>query len=85
MLVCLCHKSVASISSILSLLTGAECKRHKIKCEVKPGETSCTKCLKSGAKCVANDFSQRFVDDDVKWVTASVIPFIFGLSAKKLD
>ncbi|EZF77765.1 hypothetical protein H105_01050 [Trichophyton soudanense CBS 452.61] len=45
----------------------AECKRHKIKCEVKPGETSCTKCLKSGAKCVANDFSQRFVDDDVNW------------------
>lgn len=85
MLVYLCYEPVSSISSILSLRTGAECKRHKIKCEVKPGETSCTKCLKSGAKCVANDFSQRFVDDDVKWVAASVIPFIIGLFAKKLD
>ncbi|KAH8695498.1 putative C6 transcription factor [Talaromyces proteolyticus] len=45
----------------------AECKRHKIKCEVKPGETSCTKCLRSGIKCVVNDFSQKFVDDDLAW------------------
>ncbi|OKL60343.1 Transcriptional activator of proteases prtT [Talaromyces atroroseus] len=45
----------------------AECKRHKIKCEVKPGETSCTKCRRSGIKCVVNDFSQKFVDDDLAW------------------
>ncbi|KAL1978373.1 hypothetical protein VTN31DRAFT_1232 [Thermomyces dupontii] len=45
----------------------AECKRHKIKCEMQPGETSCRKCIRSGIKCVANDFSQRFVDDDLAW------------------
>ncbi|KAL2008354.1 hypothetical protein VTN00DRAFT_8336 [Thermoascus crustaceus] len=45
----------------------AECKRHKIKCEIKPGESSCTKCIRSGIKCVVNDFSQKFVDDDVIW------------------
>ncbi|OJJ44294.1 hypothetical protein ASPZODRAFT_135101 [Penicilliopsis zonata CBS 506.65] len=45
----------------------AECKRHKIRCEIKPGESSCTKCLRSGIKCVVNDFSQKFVDDDGIW------------------
>ncbi|PWY80331.1 fungal-specific transcription factor [Aspergillus sclerotioniger CBS 115572] len=45
----------------------AECKRHKIRCEFKKGETSCTKCIRSGIKCVINDFSQKFVDDDVMW------------------
>ncbi|KAK1140104.1 hypothetical protein N8T08_010860 [Aspergillus melleus] len=45
----------------------ADCKRHKIRCEFKPGETSCTKCLRSGIKCVVNDFSQKFVDDDGVW------------------
>ncbi|KAJ5211970.1 uncharacterized protein N7498_003616 [Penicillium cinerascens] len=45
----------------------AECKRHKIRCEFRPGETNCTKCLRSGIKCVVNDFSQKFVDDDGLW------------------
>ncbi|KAL4897258.1 hypothetical protein BDV59DRAFT_87009 [Aspergillus ambiguus] len=45
----------------------ADCKRHKIRCEFKPGETSCNKCLRSGIKCIVNDFSQKFVDDDGAW------------------
>ncbi|KAE8381029.1 hypothetical protein BDV26DRAFT_256354 [Aspergillus bertholletiae] len=45
----------------------AECKRHKIRCEFKSGETSCNKCIRSGIKCVVNDFSQKFVDDDGIW------------------
>ncbi|KAJ9239221.1 transcriptional regulator family: Fungal Specific TF [Paecilomyces variotii] len=45
----------------------AECKRHKIKCELKPGESSCAKCRRSGIKCVVNDFSQKFVDNDNIW------------------
>lgn len=44
--------------------TGAECKRHKIRCEIKSGHSSCAKCTRSGIKCVMNDFSQKFVDDD---------------------
>ncbi|KAF7590115.1 hypothetical protein BBP40_003228 [Aspergillus hancockii] len=45
----------------------AECKRHKIRCEFKSGETSCNKCIRSGIKCLVNDFSQKFVDDDGVW------------------
>ncbi|KAL4781855.1 hypothetical protein BJX76DRAFT_334326 [Aspergillus varians] len=45
----------------------AECKRHKIRCEFRTGESSCTKCLRSGIRCVVNDFSQKFVDDDGLW------------------
>ncbi|BCS22169.1 putative C6 transcription factor [Aspergillus puulaauensis] len=45
----------------------AECKRHKIRCEFRAGDASCTKCLRSGIKCVVNDFSQKFVDDDGVW------------------
>ncbi|KAJ5888156.1 hypothetical protein N7495_008197 [Penicillium taxi] len=45
----------------------AECKRHKIRCEFKPGESNCTKCNRTGVKCVINDFSQKFVDDDGIW------------------
>ncbi|KAJ5188633.1 Transcription factor [Penicillium cf. griseofulvum] len=45
----------------------AECKRHKIRCEFRPGESTCTKCTRSGIKCVVNDFSQKFVDDDGIW------------------
>ncbi|KAJ5308015.1 hypothetical protein N7476_008671 [Penicillium atrosanguineum] len=45
----------------------AECKRHKIRCEFRSGEINCTKCLRSGIKCVVNDFSQKFVDDDGIW------------------
>ncbi|KUL90735.1 hypothetical protein ZTR_00065 [Talaromyces verruculosus] len=57
----------ASVPKVSKARACAECKRHKIKCEVKPGETSCTKCLRSGIKCVVNDFSQKFVDDDLAW------------------
>ncbi|KAJ5174636.1 Transcriptional activator of proteases prtT, partial [Penicillium canariense] len=45
----------------------AECKRHKIRCEFRPGENNCIKCIRSGIKCVVNDFSQKFVDDDGVW------------------
>ncbi|KAJ5130465.1 uncharacterized protein N7515_006504 [Penicillium bovifimosum] len=45
----------------------AECKRHKIRCEFRAGESTCTKCTRSGIKCVVNDFSQKFVDDDGIW------------------
>ncbi|KAL1997808.1 hypothetical protein VTN02DRAFT_716 [Thermoascus thermophilus] len=46
----------------------AECKRHKIRCEMKPGDASCAKCIRSGIRCVVNDFSQRFVEDDERYV-----------------
>jgi hypothetical protein len=52
-----------------SVFPGAECKRHKIRCEFRPGESNCTKCIRSGIKCMVNDFSQKFVDDDGVYVS----------------
>ncbi|EXJ86626.1 hypothetical protein A1O3_03579 [Capronia epimyces CBS 606.96] len=44
-----------------------ECRRHKIKCEVKMGEGSCTKCLRSGIECVFQDLTQKFQEEDALW------------------
>ena len=54
---------------------GAECKRHKIKCFVRPGESTCNKCLKSGIQCIPHNFAQKFIDEDSAWKsqTASTI------------
>lgn len=43
---------------------GAECKRHKIKCEPVDNETKCAKCLRSGAECVPYNLNQRLLDED---------------------
>ncbi|KAJ5399036.1 hypothetical protein N7465_009525 [Penicillium sp. CMV-2018d] len=56
-----------SVPKISKARACAECKRHKIRCEFRTGETTCTKCTRSGIKCVVNDFSQKFVDDDGIW------------------
>ncbi|ETN39687.1 uncharacterized protein HMPREF1541_05913 [Cyphellophora europaea CBS 101466] len=45
----------------------AECKKHKIKCEVQAGQTACNKCLRSGIECVPFNFAQKFIDDDAQW------------------
>ncbi|KAH8892128.1 hypothetical protein GQ53DRAFT_793936 [Thozetella sp. PMI_491] len=45
----------------------AACKKHKIRCEVRRGESSCTKCIRSGIECVPHDFSQRFLNQDASW------------------
>ncbi|KGO44187.1 Transcription factor, fungi [Penicillium expansum] len=56
-----------SVPRISKARACAECKRHKIRCEFRTGESTCTKCTRSGIKCVVNDFSQKFVDDDGIW------------------
>ncbi|EKV07357.1 C6 transcription factor, putative [Penicillium digitatum] len=56
-----------SVPKISKARACAECKRHKIRCEFRTGESTCTKCTRSGIKCVVNDFSQKFVDDDGIW------------------
>ncbi|KAH8884387.1 hypothetical protein GQ53DRAFT_810929 [Thozetella sp. PMI_491] len=45
----------------------AECKKHKIKCFVQPGQTACTKCQKSGIECVPHNFARKYMDDDAVW------------------
>jgi hypothetical protein len=44
--------------------TGAECKRHKIKCDPVDGEAKCAKCLRSGTECVPYNMNQRLLDED---------------------
>ncbi|EXJ85479.1 hypothetical protein A1O1_05843 [Capronia coronata CBS 617.96] len=44
-----------------------ECRRHKIKCEVKVGESSCTKCLRGGIECIFQDLTQKFQEEDALW------------------
>jgi hypothetical protein len=43
---------------------GAECKRHKIKCEPVDNEAKCAKCLRSGTECVPYNLNQRLLDED---------------------
>ncbi|KAL4923608.1 Zn(II)2Cys6 transcription factor [Aspergillus undulatus] len=45
----------------------AECKKHKIKCFVQPGQEACNKCVKSGVECVPHNFAQKFIDEDALW------------------
>ncbi|KIV82667.1 hypothetical protein PV11_04761 [Exophiala sideris] len=44
-----------------------ECRRHKIKCEYKDGELSCSKCLRSGVECIPHDLGQKFQEEDALW------------------
>ncbi|KAL3477327.1 hypothetical protein BJX99DRAFT_257579 [Aspergillus californicus] len=47
----------------------AECKKHKIKCFVQPGEEACNKCIKTGMQCIPHNFAQKFIDEDAVWKT----------------
>jgi hypothetical protein len=50
---------------------GAECKRHKIKCDQVAGEVKCAKCLRSGAECLPYNMNQRLLDEDAACVLLS--------------
>jgi hypothetical protein len=56
----------AKVSVLIHI--GAECKRHKIKCEQVTGEIKCAKCLRSGAECVPHNMNQRLLDEDTAYV-----------------
>ncbi|KAI5210663.1 hypothetical protein E4T39_00231 [Aureobasidium subglaciale] len=63
------RESISSETPSKAQLTRAcaECKKHKVKCFVQPGETSCNKCVKSGIICVPHNFAQKFIDEDATW------------------
>lgn len=56
------------IVQLIRYFTGAECKKHKIKCFIEPGQTACKKCLRSGINCVPHNFAQKFIDDDAAYL-----------------
>lgn len=61
------HMILSSRIQKADLPEGAECKKHKIKCFVQPGEMACNKCVKSGIACVPHNFAQKFLDEDTTW------------------
>ncbi|KAE8385959.1 hypothetical protein BDV23DRAFT_164118 [Aspergillus alliaceus] len=44
-----------------------ECKKQKTKCETKPGETSCNRCIHHNLECISHDISQQFLQEDSVW------------------
>lgn len=56
--------SLRLVTRRTEVTTGAECKRHKIKCEPVDNEAKCAKCLRSGTDCVPYNLNQRLLDED---------------------
>jgi hypothetical protein len=59
-----CKSELPYFTKRRSWWIGAECKRHKIKCEPVDNETKCAKCLRSGTECVPYNMNQRLMDED---------------------
>lgn len=61
---CESTRSMRAFDSMLTWSSGAECKRHKIRCEVRRGEGACVRCLRSGIACLPHDPQQRMMDEN---------------------
>ncbi|RFU30115.1 hypothetical protein B7463_g6209, partial [Scytalidium lignicola] len=48
-----------------------ECKKHKVKCEKRPGESACTRCRRHNYKCASNNQLQTFIEEDSSWKRAA--------------
>jgi hypothetical protein len=60
---CTAHPSSSDRTSTYPKV-GAECKRHKIKCEPVANGDKCAKCTRSGTECVPYNLNQRFMEED---------------------
>ncbi|KAK9243156.1 hypothetical protein V1506DRAFT_545364 [Lipomyces tetrasporus] len=56
-----------SLLKVSKVRACSECKRHKLKCETKAGEASCTRCARKGLKCVVNSELHRLIENDNEW------------------
>ncbi|BAE63319.1 unnamed protein product [Aspergillus oryzae RIB40] len=45
-----------------------ECKRHKVRCDMKAGESVCSRCRRMGLECVVNKSLQTLLDDEAEYV-----------------
>lgn len=43
-----------------------ECKRHKVRCDMKPGSQTCQRCQRMGLQCVVNKSLQTLLDDEAE-------------------
>ncbi|KAJ5299395.1 hypothetical protein N7476_010952 [Penicillium atrosanguineum] len=46
-----------------------ECKRHKVRCDMKAGEVTCSRCRRMGLECVVNKSLQTLLEDEAEWKT----------------
>ncbi|KAJ5219852.1 hypothetical protein N7468_009056 [Penicillium chermesinum] len=44
-----------------------ECKRHKVRCDMKTGESTCSRCRRMGLECVVNKSLQTLLEDEADW------------------
>ncbi|KAJ5639788.1 uncharacterized protein N7484_007650 [Penicillium longicatenatum] len=44
-----------------------ECKRHKVRCDMKTGESDCSRCRRMGLECVVNKSLQTLLEDEAEW------------------
>ena len=43
-----------------------ECKRHKIRCDMKKGESVCSRCHRMGLECIVNKSLQTLLEDEAE-------------------
>lgn len=43
-----------------------ECKRHKVRCDMKIGDQICQRCQRMGLQCVVNKSLQTLLDDEAE-------------------
>ncbi|KAJ5772123.1 hypothetical protein N7520_002652 [Penicillium odoratum] len=46
-----------------------ECKRHKVRCDMKAGESECSRCRRMSLDCVVNKSLQTLLEDEAEWKT----------------
>ncbi|KAJ9212675.1 transcriptional regulator family: Fungal Specific TF [Paecilomyces variotii] len=46
-----------------------ECKRHKVRCDMKANDAICQRCQRMGLECVVNKSLQTLLDDEAEWKT----------------
>lgn len=44
-----------------------ECKKHKIRCDMNPGELTCQRCQRMNLECVVNKSLQTLLDDETEY------------------
>ncbi|KGO65390.1 Transcription factor, fungi [Penicillium italicum] len=44
-----------------------ECKRHKVRCDMKATDSVCSRCQRMGLECVVNKSLQTLLEDEAEW------------------
>lgn len=58
------HQHVPKISRRIRACT--ECKRHKVRCDMKTGESVCSRCRRMGLECHVNKSLQTLLEDEAE-------------------